>query len=89
MECPPVVWKRDTAQYTCGYLAYIGKIRVGSSYYDSCQSKGDPLKYAAGCLLPGLKKLGHYETEEEAQAAVERMVKVWFSACMVEQTPVE
>jgi hypothetical protein len=73
-------WKIDIGQYTSGELLFLGKWNVGKIHYDSCRPRNDPLKYAAKCMLPGIKSvLGHFETEAEAKDSVERAVTLWLS----------
>lgn len=71
-------WEKDTREYTAGSILLLGKWNVGSAYYNSCRTKDDPLKYAATCSLPGIKKvLDYYATEQEAKDRVEVAVKYW------------
>jgi hypothetical protein len=73
-------WEKDIREYTAGSILILGEWNVGSAYYNSFRAKDDPLKYAATCSLPGIKKvLGYYATEQEAKDRVEVTVKYWIS----------
>lgn len=73
-------WEQNTAQYATGEILYLGKWKVGTAFYDGGVSKGQPDKYKATCLLPGMKPvLGHFATEAYAKEAAERAVTHWMS----------
>ena len=73
-------WKRDEAKYACGELLLLGAWNVGGIHYDSCRSRDDPLKYAATCRLPGIKRnLGYFKTDAEAKIRAEKVVTHWLS----------
>ena len=71
-------WKNDTGKYSCGELLFLGPWKVGGCHYDSTRNRDDPAKYAATCLLPGIKSvLGHFETREKAAEVAEKAVTHW------------
>ena len=73
-------WKINTAQYASGEILFLGAWNVGGYHYDGCRSQDDPLKYAATCKLPGIKRLlGYFKTGEEAKAGAEKAVAHWLS----------
>lgn len=71
-------WKKNTGDFELGETFFLGKWKVGSVYYDSLRTRGDPLAYKATCSLPGIKAhLGTFETTEQAKAKVEFAVNYW------------
>jgi hypothetical protein len=78
-------WTDAKGQYSSGRVLMMGPVKVGTAGFDGWVSKGDPLPYAAGCALPGLKKhLGNYASQAEAEARVWDVVKKWFKATLGE-----
>jgi hypothetical protein len=72
-------WEKQTGKYEWGENYRIGKIIVGSAQHVS-GSKGEPTKFGAFSLLPGIKKADSpYTSIEDAKARVERMTDAWFS----------
>lgn len=77
-------WKVAEGGHAGGRDLYLGKIRVGWAGYSATSSKGDPAKYAASSLLPGLKPIsGRFMTQEEAEARVEAFVRTWVSYALI------
>jgi hypothetical protein len=77
---PKLTWQKSTAhQYTAGAEhLYLGRWRVGGTFYNACRDKDDQNVWGAACRLPGLKDvLWHFVTREEAKAKVEKAVKHW------------
>ena len=71
-------WKQDNGKYSCGEILFLGPWKVGECHYDSTRNRNDPKKYAATCLLPGIKSLlGHFETREKAAEVAEKAVAHW------------
>ena len=71
-------WKNDNGKYSCGEILFLGPWKVGGCHYDSTRNRNDPAKYAATCLLPGIKSLlGHFETKEKAAEVAEKAVAHW------------
>lgn len=77
MEFKKLIWKNSTSKYTSGKDAFIGKIKVGTYYYNGIDR--DPaLRYVAKTTLPNLKPdLGKFPTEEEAIDIIEKSVAAW------------
>ena len=72
-------WKLQTGHYTNGVDLYIGKRKMGSVHWDSCAGSGNPNKYKATCLLPGMKPVfDNTLTEEKAKENLEKAVQHWF-----------
>ena len=81
-----IEWKKAQTQYTSGLDLVVGnKWTVGYVGYSAFISKDDPNKYKATCKLPGIKSdFGHFATEKEAQAVIERAVNYWFEKATAE-----
>lgn len=73
-------WVTKTGKYETGEDLKLGKVKIGSAHYNSLRSKDDPRAYRASCELPGMERLNslQYVTIEEAKAAAEERVRVWF-----------
>lgn len=74
-------WRKSTSQYGYGEDYWIGRIKVGSAFYDGSVPRGSEKRYAASVLLPGIaikREAHHHETDTEAKAVVERVVRSWF-----------
>ena len=73
-------WLRNKERYICGSDYTVAGIVLGTTRYDSCTTKDDPKKYAAGCKLPGIKsRLGHFEKEQDAKDMVIKAINYWFA----------
>lgn len=73
-------WEKQTGKHQSGEWLRVGRVVVGSAFYNGATSKGDPLKYQASCLLPGIKQPAErYETPQAARERVESMVRAWLS----------
>jgi hypothetical protein len=71
-----------TAKYVNGIELRAGKWKIGSVVWNSMSSpkgaSGEILKYAAHCLLPGIKGfLGNFETEEEGIKKLQSTLDNW------------
>ncbi len=79
MALPKGRWVPQTHQYCSGEDYVIGKIKVGSAFYNSTGSRAEPSKYSAAILLPGIKQPAErYATLGQAKARLERAVAAWF-----------
>lgn len=79
MGQPQGRWVPQTQQYSSGEDYFIGKVQVGSAFYNSTGSRAEPNKYSAAILLPGIKQPAErYATLEQAKARLERAVAAWF-----------
>jgi hypothetical protein len=73
-------WKKDTKAYFNGEVLLLGSWKVGCAFFDIVCSKNNKMKYAATCVLPGIKdRLGNFKTINEAKTEVEVTVKLWLS----------
>ena len=77
-------WCRSAGQYTCGSKLMLGPIKVGTTNWDVCRTKGDPLCWASHVDLPGVKTLPRFASEEEAKERVEGVVERWLKAVLGE-----
>lgn len=69
-------WK----QSKFGHMAFLGKVAIGSTAYNSVDGKATGLYYKAYCQLPGAKILGEkYPTEGQAMTAVQESVDLFFT----------
>lgn len=60
-------------------VLHVGRWPVGDVYHDATRSRGEP-PHAARTRLPGLTALlGHYESEGDARAKVERATEYWLA----------
>lgn len=79
MKFKEVTWEHSSG-YGDEYFAMVGKIRIGSVYYNGARPTGSKLQYRATSLLPGIKELlGDYENREEAKARVEKSFRTFQS----------
>jgi len=75
-----MTWKKNTGEHAIGEHFYVGRWKTGGCHYDAFRSKQDHNKWQAMTVLPGLKRsLGHFSSEEEAKAIVEKAVKHWLA----------
>jgi hypothetical protein len=79
-------WVKVPGKYGSTNYYTIGKIRVGSVFWNSNRSRLDSgNQYTYSVVLPGLREpTGTKDTEEEAQKRVELLVEFWFNALKVE-----
>jgi hypothetical protein len=84
---PKLTWKKSTADFSGGAEhLYLGRWRVGGTFYNSCRGKENKNVWGAACRLPGIKDvLGHFVTAEEAKAKVEKAVGIWMKGINDEQ----
>lgn len=74
------IWKTDNGRHVVSRTLCLGRVHVGTVYYDSCRSKDDPHKHAAVTRLPGLLgDLGHFASEEDAMRKVEAATTHWLA----------
>lgn len=75
-------WKVTSKRYGSTKDYIIGRVKVGSVWYNALRSKTDIGNYYAyNANLPDLRNPeGTTETEEEAQKKVEKLVDLWFES---------
>ncbi|MCE9564606.1 MAG: hypothetical protein K8U57_21440 [Planctomycetes bacterium] len=74
-----ITWKDSTGRYVSSESARLGKIRVGSVFFDGT-TRG-AARYRASVRLPQAPEPeGNFETEELAKAWVEKCVRGWIAA---------
>lgn len=73
-------WKRDTAQYSNGWLGYFGAYKMFSLYYVTGSQSDDRkgIDHRLEIHLPGLKmKLGILYTIEGGKEAADQIFEQW------------
>lgn len=73
-------WEKQTGKHQTGEWLRVGRVVIGSAFYDGTGPSGDPNKYAVDCLLPGIKRAAdRYDTLDAAKERLERMARAWLS----------
>jgi hypothetical protein len=79
MKFKEITWQLSS-RYGEEHFATVGKIRIGSVFYNSSRPPGSPLRYRATSTIPGIKEiLADYESVEEAKARVEKAFRTFQS----------
>jgi Na+/melibiose symporter-like transporter len=78
MKFKKIKWVEDQRQYSSGLVAMVGRIAIGSVFWNGFTSKNDPKKYTVNCKLTGIKEyLGSYLTQEEGNNRLEITYLGW------------
>lgn len=79
-----ITWKDNNGKYVNGKSAYLGKILVGSVFYDGISPAHVEYRYKAALALPQIKQPNNnYATEEQAMSAVHERIEGWMKAAGV------
>ncbi|MGX1096541.1 hypothetical protein [Amorphus sp. MBR-141] len=71
-------WRNLSNRFGSGEEYLLGKVVVGSAFYNALAQRDDPLKYAIKVRLPGVTpKDDGFSKIEAAKERVEEIVSAW------------
>lgn len=87
MEVDPTVrWAKQEVRYGAGCQAMIGRWAVAEYHTNPAKKKRAASNWTCTCSLPGMERhQGYAQTEDEARAMLENIVRIWFNGLLVSQ----